>query len=199
MGSTTVCPVHIFPPPTELLVCYQPHRQKVMPGQKSINETFLVKSLHNLVLIYHAEMWEMFLCLSLLSMTRSTTTIKTSGLKNFHFFGSRQVKISFVKFSLWNRFALAFSLMISITFLKHKAFTFYISGLFSFLLAEWNQSRFMFWNMRNKGPSIIYKVCLYSFFLKVSETTPLFFSKSLLMSKLAHSSTSASVFSNQSV
>ncbi len=41
MGSITVCPVHIFPPPTELLVCYQPHRQKVMPGQKSIYETFL--------------------------------------------------------------------------------------------------------------------------------------------------------------
>jgi hypothetical protein len=32
MGSITVCPVHIFPPPTELLVCYQPHRQEVMPG-----------------------------------------------------------------------------------------------------------------------------------------------------------------------
>jgi hypothetical protein len=42
MGSITVCPVQIFPPPTELLVCYQPHRQEVMPGQKSIYETFLV-------------------------------------------------------------------------------------------------------------------------------------------------------------
>ncbi len=41
MGSTTFCPVYIFLPPTELLVCYQPHRQKVMPGQKSIFETFL--------------------------------------------------------------------------------------------------------------------------------------------------------------
>jgi hypothetical protein len=41
--STTVCPVHNFPPPSELLVCYQPHRQGVMPGQKSIYETFLVK------------------------------------------------------------------------------------------------------------------------------------------------------------
>jgi hypothetical protein len=39
--STTVCPVHNFPPPSELLVCYQPHRQEVMPGQKSIYETFL--------------------------------------------------------------------------------------------------------------------------------------------------------------
>jgi hypothetical protein len=41
MGSITVCPIHIFPPPAELLVCYQPHRQEVMPGQKSIYETFL--------------------------------------------------------------------------------------------------------------------------------------------------------------
>jgi hypothetical protein len=41
MGSITVCPVHIFPPPAELPVCYQPHRQEVMPGQKSIYETFL--------------------------------------------------------------------------------------------------------------------------------------------------------------
>ncbi len=40
---TTVCPVHNFPPPSELLVCYQPHRQGVMPGQKSIYETFLFK------------------------------------------------------------------------------------------------------------------------------------------------------------
>jgi hypothetical protein len=38
---TTVCPVHNFPPPSELLVCYQPHRQTVMPCQKSIYETFL--------------------------------------------------------------------------------------------------------------------------------------------------------------
>ncbi len=38
----TVCPVQYFPTPRELLVCYQPHRQKVMPGQKSIYETFLV-------------------------------------------------------------------------------------------------------------------------------------------------------------
>jgi hypothetical protein len=44
MGSITVCPVHIFPPPTELLVCYQPHRQEVMPGQKSIYETFLCRT-----------------------------------------------------------------------------------------------------------------------------------------------------------
>ncbi len=43
MGSITVCPVHIFPPPTELIVCYQLHRQEVMPGQKSIYETFLVQ------------------------------------------------------------------------------------------------------------------------------------------------------------
>jgi hypothetical protein len=42
--STTVCPVHNFPPPSELLVCYQPHRQGVMPGQKSIYETFLVRT-----------------------------------------------------------------------------------------------------------------------------------------------------------
>jgi hypothetical protein len=42
MGSITVCPVNIFPPPTELLVCYQPHRLEVMPGQKSIYVTFLV-------------------------------------------------------------------------------------------------------------------------------------------------------------
>ncbi len=41
MGSTTVCPVHNFPPPSELLVCYQPHKQKVLLGQKSIYETFL--------------------------------------------------------------------------------------------------------------------------------------------------------------
>ncbi len=41
MCRTTVCPVHNFPPPSELLVCYQPHRQGVMPGQKSIYETFL--------------------------------------------------------------------------------------------------------------------------------------------------------------
>jgi hypothetical protein len=41
MSSITVCPVHIFPPPAELLVCCQPHRQGVMPGQKSIYETFL--------------------------------------------------------------------------------------------------------------------------------------------------------------
>jgi hypothetical protein len=41
MCSITVCPVHIFPPPAELLVCYQPHRLEVMPGQKSIYETFL--------------------------------------------------------------------------------------------------------------------------------------------------------------
>ncbi len=44
MGSITVCPVHIFTPPTELLVCYQPHRQEFMPGQKSIYETFLVRN-----------------------------------------------------------------------------------------------------------------------------------------------------------
>jgi hypothetical protein len=25
VGSTTVCPVHNFPPPCELLVCYQAH------------------------------------------------------------------------------------------------------------------------------------------------------------------------------
>ncbi len=42
MGSITVCPVHIFPPPAELLFCYQPHRQEVMPGQKSIYWTFLL-------------------------------------------------------------------------------------------------------------------------------------------------------------
>ncbi len=36
-----VGPVHIFPSPSELLVCYQPHRQKVMPGQKPIYETIL--------------------------------------------------------------------------------------------------------------------------------------------------------------
>ncbi len=30
-----------FPPPSELLVCYQPHRQAAMPGQKSKCETFL--------------------------------------------------------------------------------------------------------------------------------------------------------------
>jgi hypothetical protein len=41
-STTTVCPVHNFPPPSELLVCYQPHRQTVMPGQKSIYETLLV-------------------------------------------------------------------------------------------------------------------------------------------------------------
>ncbi len=41
LGSTTVCPVHDFPPPSELHVCYQPHRQEVMPGQNSIYETFL--------------------------------------------------------------------------------------------------------------------------------------------------------------
>jgi hypothetical protein len=41
MGSTTVCPIRNFPPPTELLVCYQPHRQKVLVGQKSMYETFL--------------------------------------------------------------------------------------------------------------------------------------------------------------
>jgi hypothetical protein len=40
-NTTTVCPVHNFPPPSELLVCYQPHRQTAMPGQKSIYETFL--------------------------------------------------------------------------------------------------------------------------------------------------------------
>ena len=45
VGSTTVCPVHNFPPLSELLVCYQPHRNKVMPGQKSIYETFLVLSI----------------------------------------------------------------------------------------------------------------------------------------------------------
>ncbi len=44
MGSTTVSPVHIFPPPSKLLVCYQPHRQTAMPGQKSIYETFLVNT-----------------------------------------------------------------------------------------------------------------------------------------------------------
>ncbi len=38
---TTVGPVQNFPPPCELLVCYQPHRQTAMPGQKSIYETFL--------------------------------------------------------------------------------------------------------------------------------------------------------------
>ena len=38
----SVCLVHNFLPPSELLVCYQPHRQEVMPGQKSIYETFLV-------------------------------------------------------------------------------------------------------------------------------------------------------------
>ncbi len=42
MGSITVCPVQNFLPPSELLVCYQPHRQAVMLGQKSIYETFLV-------------------------------------------------------------------------------------------------------------------------------------------------------------
>jgi hypothetical protein len=47
-ASITVCPVHIFPPPTELLVCYQPHRQEVMQGQKSIYETFLVGALNKL-------------------------------------------------------------------------------------------------------------------------------------------------------
>jgi hypothetical protein len=47
-GSTTVCPVHIFPPLSELLVCYQPHRQKVMPSQKSIYETFLSRHLHGI-------------------------------------------------------------------------------------------------------------------------------------------------------
>ncbi len=45
-STTTVCPVHNFPPPSELLVCYQPHRQTVMPGQKSIYETFLVFSVY---------------------------------------------------------------------------------------------------------------------------------------------------------
>jgi hypothetical protein len=45
--SSTGCVVqqsvrYNFPPPSELLVCYQPHRQEVMPGQKSIYETFLV-------------------------------------------------------------------------------------------------------------------------------------------------------------
>jgi hypothetical protein len=34
-----------FPPPSELLVCFQPHRQKVMLGQKSIYETFLATPL----------------------------------------------------------------------------------------------------------------------------------------------------------
>jgi hypothetical protein len=42
VGSTTACPVHNFTPPSELLVCYQPYRQKVVPGQKSVYETFLV-------------------------------------------------------------------------------------------------------------------------------------------------------------
>jgi hypothetical protein len=51
MGSITVCPVHIFPPPAELLVCYQPHRQEVMPGQKPIYETFLLR-IYNATLIY---------------------------------------------------------------------------------------------------------------------------------------------------
>jgi hypothetical protein len=41
VGSTTVSPVHIFPSPSELLVCYHQHRQTAMPGQKSIYETFL--------------------------------------------------------------------------------------------------------------------------------------------------------------
>jgi hypothetical protein len=40
-STTKVCSVHNLPPPSELLVCYQPHRQTVMPGQKSIYETFL--------------------------------------------------------------------------------------------------------------------------------------------------------------
>jgi hypothetical protein len=34
-GQVTVCPLHNFPPPSELLVCYQPNRHKVIPGQKS--------------------------------------------------------------------------------------------------------------------------------------------------------------------
>jgi hypothetical protein len=38
---TTVCPVHNFPPPSQLLVCCQPHRQEVIPAQKSVYETFL--------------------------------------------------------------------------------------------------------------------------------------------------------------
>ena len=44
MGSTTVCPVQNFPPPSELLVCQQPHRQKVVPGQNSLYEMFLATS-----------------------------------------------------------------------------------------------------------------------------------------------------------
>ncbi len=40
-STTTVCLVHNFPPPSELLVCYQPHRQTAIPSQKSIYETFL--------------------------------------------------------------------------------------------------------------------------------------------------------------
>jgi hypothetical protein len=43
-NTATVCPVHNFLPPSELLVCYQPHRQTAMPGQKSIYETFLVST-----------------------------------------------------------------------------------------------------------------------------------------------------------
>jgi hypothetical protein len=38
--------------PAELLVCYQPHRQEVMPGQKSIYETFLSKTLQSFAKIY---------------------------------------------------------------------------------------------------------------------------------------------------
>ncbi len=41
MVNTTVCPVHNFPPPSKILVSYQPFRHKVMTGQKSIYKTFL--------------------------------------------------------------------------------------------------------------------------------------------------------------
>jgi hypothetical protein len=41
-GQYHICPVHNFPHPSELLVCYQPDRQKVVPGQTSMYETFLV-------------------------------------------------------------------------------------------------------------------------------------------------------------
>jgi hypothetical protein len=54
--STTVCPVHNFLPPSELLVCYQPHRQKVVPGQTSMYETFSRRNCFANLDILHGEL-----------------------------------------------------------------------------------------------------------------------------------------------
>jgi hypothetical protein len=53
--STTVCRVHNFPPPSELLVCYQPHKQEEIPGHKSIYETFLVPDKDLLLMSLNSE------------------------------------------------------------------------------------------------------------------------------------------------